>query len=130
RRLSTSLPPRSKAKRVTGCDISAASRICPSIRASVTSAFVDQAVTSRIANATCVLDLGLQRPAILANSNFVILQPGRALTLDRIEFATGLLRVFANPGRLPLGPASLLTKPEPRGSPTLKKTIGRVRPSA
>jgi hypothetical protein len=38
-------------------------------------AFVGQAVTNRIANATYVLDLGLQRPAVLANSNFVILQP-------------------------------------------------------
>jgi DNA invertase Pin-like site-specific DNA recombinase len=37
--------------------------------------FVEQAVTNRIANATYVLDLGLQRPAVLANSNFVILQP-------------------------------------------------------
>jgi 6-pyruvoyl tetrahydropterin synthase len=32
-------------------------------------AFVGQAVTNRIANATNVLDLGLQRPAVLANSN-------------------------------------------------------------
>ena len=38
-------------------------------------AFVLQAVTSRIANATYVFDLGLQRPAVLGNSNFVILQP-------------------------------------------------------
>src|SRR5215831_18840983 len=40
-----------------------------------TSAFIAQAVTNRIANATYVLDFGLQRPAVLANSNFVILQP-------------------------------------------------------
>ena len=39
------------------------------------STFVGHAVTNRIANATYVLDLGLQRPAVLANSNFVILQP-------------------------------------------------------
>ena len=38
-------------------------------------AFVEQAVTNWIANSTHVLDLGFQRPAVLANSNFVILQP-------------------------------------------------------
>src|SRR5262249_53174471 len=38
-------------------------------------AFVEQAITNRIANATYVLDLGLQHPAVLANSNFVNLQP-------------------------------------------------------
>ena len=38
-------------------------------------AFVEQAVTTRIANPTYVLDLGLQHPAVLANSNFVNLQP-------------------------------------------------------
>jgi hypothetical protein len=37
-------------------------------------------VTNRIANATYVLDLGLQRPAVLANSNFVILQPAYSST--------------------------------------------------
>jgi hypothetical protein len=36
-------------------------------------AFVGQAVTNRIANATYALDLGFQRPAVLAYSNFVIL---------------------------------------------------------
>ena len=38
-------------------------------------AFAGHAVTNRVANATYVLDLGLKAPAVLANSNFVILQP-------------------------------------------------------
>jgi hypothetical protein len=36
-------------------------------------AFVGQAVTNRIANAPYVLDLGLERPAALACSNFILL---------------------------------------------------------
>ena len=36
-------------------------------------AFVGQTVTNRIANAPHVLDLGLERPALLACSNFIVL---------------------------------------------------------
>ena len=36
-------------------------------------AFIGQAVTNRIANAPYVFDLGLERPAVLACSNFILL---------------------------------------------------------
>src|SRR5207302_752321 len=57
-------------RRLTRLGIEGEALLAPPQRVSL--AFVGQAVTNRIANAPYVLDLGLERPAALAYSNFIL----------------------------------------------------------
>jgi hypothetical protein len=73
RSFSLLLPPacgKGRRRRLTRVDIEGEA-LLPHL--SGTLAFVGQAVTNRIANAPYVLDLGLERPAALACSNFILL---------------------------------------------------------